>query len=86
MEYAKTAISIKKDLLHQADELAQTMHTNRSKLIALALEEFLQKAENRRLLDQINAAYADESDQAEAQTLRASRKTHRAVLKGEPWR
>jgi metal-responsive CopG/Arc/MetJ family transcriptional regulator len=83
MQTVKTAISIQEALFDQAEALARRMKVSRSRLFALALEDYIQRHENRQLLRQLNAAYADEPD-ADEQTLRSeARGTHRRIVEGE---
>jgi len=59
------------------------MNVSRSRMFALALEEYLERRQNRELLARLNAACADEPDQG-AQTLRRqSRRLHRRMLEGK---
>jgi metal-responsive CopG/Arc/MetJ family transcriptional regulator len=83
MENIKTAISIQKSLFEQAEDLAREMQVSRSRLFALALEDYLRRQQNRELLAQINAAYADEPDQAEQTLRRKLRSQHRRIVEGE---
>jgi metal-responsive CopG/Arc/MetJ family transcriptional regulator len=83
MENIKTAISIQKAVFDQAEDLARRMKVSRSRLFVLALEDYLRRNQNRELLAQINAAYADEPDAAERTLRRKSRRTHRRIVEGE---
>lgn len=84
MHAIKTAISIEKNLFDQAELTARSMKVSRSKLVAIALQTFIEKRKNREMLEQINAAYSDEPD-AEEETLRQkSRQQHRRILE-ETW-
>jgi metal-responsive CopG/Arc/MetJ family transcriptional regulator len=83
MESVKTAISIQKPLFEQAEDLARKMKVSRSRLFVMALEDYLRRQQNRDLLAQINAAYADEPDPAERTLRRKSRRQHRKVVEGE---
>lgn len=78
----KTAISIQESLFKQANELAREMSVSRSHLFALALEEFLRREADRRLLDQINATYADAPDPSEREQQRRMRVHHRRLVEG----
>lgn len=78
----KTAISIKKALFDQADQMAQKMKISRSNLIALALENYLKQQQNRALFDQMNAAYADAPDPDEKLRLSKMRKKYRKLVEG----
>ncbi len=83
MPNVKTAISIQKSLFEQAEQVARKMKVSRSRLFALALEDYLRREQNRELLAEINAAYADEPDSAEQTLRRKARGTHRRIVRGE---
>lgn len=83
MVNVKTAISLPESLLKQAETLATEMKVSRSRLLALALEEFIERRANRKLLEQINAAYADAPDQIENVILDSMRRQHRQMSEGE---
>lgn len=83
MESIKTAISIDKSLFAQANALARKMKITRSRLFVLALEDFIQEQQNRELLEQINAVYADEPDATEKILRRKARRSHRRLVEGQ---
>jgi metal-responsive CopG/Arc/MetJ family transcriptional regulator len=83
MQNVKTAISIQKSLFEQAEKVARKMKVSRSRLFALALEDYIHREQNRELLTQINAAYADEPDSTEQTLRRKARRTHRRIVRGE---
>ncbi len=83
MPNVKTAISIQKSLFEQAEKVARKMRVSRSRLFALALEDYLGREQNRELLTKINAAYADEPDSTEQTLRRKARGTHRRIVRGE---
>ena len=76
MENIKTAISIRKPLFEQAEDLACHMKISRSGLFALALEDYIRRQQNRELLANLNAAYADEPTPAELTVLHESRESY----------
>jgi len=83
MTAIKTTFSLPEALFNATENLARSMNLSRSRLIALALEEFIQR-ENQRLLDSINAAYADDEPDPEEETrLDAMRRIQRELLEGE---
>lgn len=58
----KTAISIPDDLFEKVERFARRNRYSRSKVFIMAVRVFLEKVENRKLLDDLNAAYGiDES-------------------------
>lgn len=79
----KTAISLQESLFEQMDSLARTMRIPRSRLFALALEEYIHRHQNRLLLEKINQAYDDQPDVQEQTRRRALRRQHRKVVEGE---
>jgi metal-responsive CopG/Arc/MetJ family transcriptional regulator len=83
MSNIKTAISLQKPLFDQLDALARQMKVSRSRLLALALEEFIRRRENQQLLEKINLAYEDAPDGIEQTYLRKKRRLHRQVVDGE---
>jgi metal-responsive CopG/Arc/MetJ family transcriptional regulator len=83
MDHVKTAISLHKALFEQVEALAQEMHISRSRLFVLAVEDFIRRHESQRLLERINAAYADAPDPVEQALRRRMRHQHRHVVEGE---
>ena len=59
MPNIKTAISIEKPIFEQANDLAKSLNISRSRLFAIAVEEFIQRHKNMELLRAINEAYED---------------------------
>jgi metal-responsive CopG/Arc/MetJ family transcriptional regulator len=83
METIKTAISIQKDLFEKAEDLAKRMKIPRSRIYALALQDYLRRKENMNLLAQINAVHSDEPKASEKDLRRKSKQTHRRLVEGE---
>jgi len=83
MANVKTAISIQQSLFEQAEALAREMHISRSRLFALAMEDFMRRYESQRLLERINAAYADTPAPDEQALLRRMRRQHRQIVESE---
>jgi metal-responsive CopG/Arc/MetJ family transcriptional regulator len=89
MNNIKTAISIEAPLLQRANALASELNISRSRLIALALEEFLQQYDNAKLLESINAVYGQPpslEEQKEEDLIReAMLRIHYELVADEPW-
>jgi metal-responsive CopG/Arc/MetJ family transcriptional regulator len=83
MANVKTAVSLQKSLFEQVDALASEMKISRSRLFALALEDFIRRSQNQKLLEQINAAYENTSDPEELTLRRRMRHQHRRIVEGE---
>ena len=83
METVKTAISIQKPLFERAEELARKLKVSRSRLFALALEEYIRRQENQEMLERINAAYGDGPDPEEEAWLRFALDSQRRLVEDE---
>jgi len=83
MTIVKTAISIQSSLFEQAEALAKEMNVSRSALIGLAIEEFIQRRQNQRILRELNAAYETDPDPAEQDRLKRAEKSQRKLLEAE---
>jgi antitoxin MazE6 len=79
----KPDISLSEPLLEQVEALAQEMKISLNRLFSLALEEFIQRQENRLLVDKINEAYADGPDEDEREWLAHARESYRRLLENE---
>ena len=62
MANIKTAISIEKPIFEQMNVLAKDLNISRSRLFALAAQEFIQRHKNIELLQLLNEAYDDLPD------------------------
>jgi len=83
MASVKTAISLQQPLFDQVETLAREMQISRSRLFVLAMEEFIARYQNQRLLKEINAAYEDVPDPAEQDLQRRMRRQHRQLVEGQ---
>ena len=52
-------------------------------MFVLAVEDFLKRYQNRKLLDELNAAYDDLLDQGEPDLIQQMRPGHKALVEGE---
>lgn len=83
MHAVKTAVSLDSELHAAGVALAEELHISRSRLVALALQEFIDRHRNRQLVERLDAAYADAPDAGEAKLQSAMRAAHFQALKGE---
>ena len=83
MTNVKTAISLQKSLFEQAEALANELNISRSRLFALAVEEFIRRSHNQQLLKKINAAYEDDADAKEKTLRQRMRRHHRRLVESE---
>ena len=83
MSTIKTAISLQESLFRRVDQLARELDMPRSHIFALAVEEFLQRHENRKLLKTINEAYEEILDREEEHYRERMRRHHRDMVEGQ---
>ena len=83
MSTVKTAISMRKSLFERVNELAEELDMPRSHIFVLAVEEFIQRHENRKLLAAINEAYEEVLDREEALLRERMREQHRKTVEGQ---
>ena len=83
MTTVKTAISIQKSLFDQVNNLAEELQMPRSQLFVLAVEEFIKRHQNLKMLETLNEVYSDVPEPPE-QTLRERmRQQHRRLVEGQ---
>ena len=80
----KTAISINDGLLREADEAARLMKVSRSRLFALAVDEFLKRQRREEMLVRLNEVYANGVDPAEKRLVARIKSKLRPAVK-ERW-
>jgi metal-responsive CopG/Arc/MetJ family transcriptional regulator len=82
MGTVKTAISLRESLFERVDALAQELDIPRSHIFVIAVEEFLQRHENRKLLEEINEAHEEILAHEEELHRDKMRKLHREMVEG----
>jgi metal-responsive CopG/Arc/MetJ family transcriptional regulator len=76
----KTAISIDDGLLREADEAARTLGLSRSRLFALAIDDFLKRQRNEQMRRHLDEVYAGDVAHTEKRLLKGIKaKVRRAV-------
>ena len=82
MPNIKTAISIEKPVFEKMDVLAKNLKVSRSFIFSQAAKEFIQRHQNKELLEQINKAY---DDQSESESLVSKMRSKHHELVKEQW-
>ncbi len=78
----KTAISIEESLYRQVQKLAEEMNVSRSRVFVEAVRSYLRQRQNRMLLEELNAAYAEPPSALEKRVQQAWRRRHRRRAAG----
>jgi metal-responsive CopG/Arc/MetJ family transcriptional regulator len=58
----KTAISIEAPLLEETDRTARKLGLSRSRLVSLALKDYLRQRRNRDIVEQLNHVYGEQPE------------------------
>jgi metal-responsive CopG/Arc/MetJ family transcriptional regulator len=85
MSNVKVAVSLPESLFDRLEALAAESHVPRSRVIAAALEDYLQEHDVARLRERINAAFADGIDADERASLNAHRRLQQQVASSDEW-
>jgi metal-responsive CopG/Arc/MetJ family transcriptional regulator len=83
MAKVKIAISLQESLFEQVEALARELNVSCSRLLTLALEDFIHRYQNQKLLEQINNAYDDAPDPNDEVHLHQMRHQQHRIVKGE---
>lgn len=85
MPAIKTAVSIDEVLFEQAKELARLMNVSRSKLISLALDEFVRKHQEEDMIRRINESCVGLPDEQEKEFLRLANANSVKFTENDEW-
>lgn len=81
----KTAISLNESLFEKVETLTQELNISRSRLFAIAVQEFIERHETRRMIAAINKVqdeYTDDEDRAIQREIQEYQRKH---MRDEPW-
>ena len=67
----KTAISLDTTLLKEADQTARVLGLSRSRLFSIALDDYLRRRRQEKMVEQLNQTYSDHSDTRTTQSMKA---------------
>lgn len=80
MSHIKTAISIDEPIYREAEKLAREMKLSRSELFSKAIQDYLNRQNNRRLVENYNKVYSKQ-DPEEEKILTGIRSQQRKLLR-----
>lgn len=86
MAHVKTAISLEKSVYQRMETLARDLDISRSRLLTLAMTEFLDRHDSAKLLQRIDDAFAADGDADTAEEkawTQAARQRLRSLTAGE---
>jgi metal-responsive CopG/Arc/MetJ family transcriptional regulator len=85
MTHTKTAISVPETLFQETDLIAHELNMPRSQVITLALEEFVRRYQNKKMLEQIDEVYSTPMASDESESLKIIRSHQKRLGRGEKW-
>lgn len=81
----KTAISLNESLFEKVETLTQELNISRSRLFAIAVQEFIERHETRRMIAAINKVQDEYTDDEDRAIQRAIQEYHRKHMRDESW-
>lgn len=81
----KTAISLDDNLFAQVEDLVQELEMSRSRVIALAIQEFIRRREQQKTLEKLNEVYKDGPTEEEQAAKRAMKQYHQRQIVDDAW-
>ena len=81
----KTAVSLPEDLFRKADEVAGELRIPRSRLFAIALEQFLVNHRQQAVTERLNAVYADRPARQTRDAMDAGLESLRNLTRDDSW-
>jgi metal-responsive CopG/Arc/MetJ family transcriptional regulator len=81
----KFAISIPDDLFHEVERVADEDNVPRSKVFSQAIQDYLHRRVNRKLLAELNDAYSDLESGEEKNLRKQARKYYAGRIRKEKW-
>lgn len=77
----KTAISIETPLLEETDRTARKLGVSRSRLVSLALRNYLRQSRNREIVEQLNLVYGEQAGVADQPSSAQMKTKLRSIVK-----
>ena len=81
----KTAISLNDSLFAKVEALTRELDISRSRLFALAVQEYIERHETRRMMAALNEVSDELIDEEDRTIQRGIREYHRRQMRDEPW-
>jgi metal-responsive CopG/Arc/MetJ family transcriptional regulator len=77
----KTIISIETPLLEETDRAARKLGVSRSRLVSLALKNYLRQSRNREIVEQLNLVYGEQGGVADRPSPTQMKAKFRSIVK-----
>ena len=81
----KIEVSLSSTLFEEVESLARELEMSRSELLSIAVQEYIERRETRRMMAALNEVHGDPPGEEELAVLRQMREHHRKLMRGDPW-
>ena len=81
----KTSISLSRSLVENVESLARELNISRNQLLSIAIQEFIERQETKRMVAAINEVYADSPNEEDRAIQREIQEYHRKLMRDEEW-
>ncbi|MDE0140358.1 MAG: hypothetical protein OXI80_20750 [Caldilineaceae bacterium] len=78
-------ITLSSSLNEKMESLTRELKKSRNELLSIAVQEFIERRETRRMMAALNEVHGDPPDEEELAILRQMLELHRKTLRDEPW-
>ena len=81
----KTSISLSRSLVENVESLARELNISRNQLLSIAIQEFIERQETKRMVAAINEAHEDPPNEEDRAIQREIQEYHRKLIRDEEW-
>ena len=81
----KTTVSVSRSLFEKVESLARELNISRSQLFSIAVGEFIERHETRRMMATLNEVHDDFTDEEDKAIQREIQEYHRKLVGDEKW-
>ncbi len=81
----KTAISLNDSLFEKVETLTRELNISRSRLFAIAVQEYIERHETRRMMAALNRVHDEYTNDEDRAIQREIQEYHRKHMRDEPW-
>ncbi len=81
----KTSITLNRSLVEKVESLARELNISQNQLLSIAIQEFIERRETKRMVAAINEVYADSPNEEDRAIQREIQEDHRKLMRDEEW-
>ena len=81
----KIEVSLSNTLFEEVESRARELKMSRNEFLSMAIQEFIERDETRRMMAALNEVHGDPPDEEELAILRQMLEHHRKLMRDDPW-